>query len=186
VLASRLGCRITPLFVDRFLGRIFETPGAVFTEEMLRPEKQDVVQFAAGVDAIVEAQTRVARQYFEDKSVEAACPPLQALLHIMANGSWQGKGVEDADVRGLFTREAMMASDWYRERLRTKQTRDVALWTRHLRALEQFQNGGGEQQGVDIEWRQTESNRQLARVSAREYLGELEGTIGADPFHGME
>jgi hypothetical protein len=185
VLASRLGYRITPLFVDRFLGRIFETPGAVFTEEMLRPEKQDIVQFAAGVDAIVEAQTRVANQYFEDGSVEAACPPLKALLHIMANGSWCGQGVGDTQVRGLFTREALMASDWYRERLRTKQTRDVALWTRHLRALEQFQNSGSEQQGVDIEGRLTESRRQLARVSAPEYLGELEGTIGADPFHGM-
>src|SRR4029077_3362786 len=35
VPASRLGYRITPLFVDRFLGRLFETPNAVFTEEML-------------------------------------------------------------------------------------------------------------------------------------------------------
>ena len=99
VLASRLGYRITPLFVDRFLGRIFETPDAVFTEEMLRPEKQDIVQFAAGVDAIVEAQARVALQYFEDGSVEAACPPLKALLHIMARGSYQGKGVDDPAVR---------------------------------------------------------------------------------------
>jgi hypothetical protein len=185
VLASRLGYRITPLFVDRFLGRIFETPGAVFTEEMLRPEKQDIVQFAAGVDAIVESQTRVARQYFEDGSVEAACPPLQVLLHIMANGSWQGKGVEDVAVRGLFTREALMASAWYRERLRTKQGRDIALWTRHVGALEQFRDGGGEPQGVDVDWRLTESRRQLARVGAPEYLGELEGTIGADPFHGI-
>ena len=39
VLASRLGYRITALFADRFLGRLFETPNAVFTAEMLRPEK---------------------------------------------------------------------------------------------------------------------------------------------------
>jgi len=116
VPASRLGYRITPLFVDRFLGRLFETPAAVISGEMLRPEKQDIVQFAAGVDAIVEAQTRVARQYFEDGSVEAACPPLQALLHIMAWGSYREKGVEDAEVRCLFTRPYLMASDWYDER----------------------------------------------------------------------
>jgi phosphoenolpyruvate carboxykinase (diphosphate) len=60
VLASRLGYRITSLFVDRFLRRIFETPDAVFTEEMLRPERQDLIMFAEGVDSIVEAQTRVA------------------------------------------------------------------------------------------------------------------------------
>ena len=92
VRASRLGYRITSLFVDRFLGRIFETPSAVFTQEMLRPELQDMGLFAAGVDAIVESQRRVATNYFEDGSVEAACPPLKALLHIMACGSYEGKG----------------------------------------------------------------------------------------------
>jgi hypothetical protein len=185
VLASRLGYRITPLFAERFLGRIFETPAAVFTEEMLRPEKQDIVQFAAGVDAIVEAQARVARQYFEDGSVEAACPPLKALLHIMANGRYQGKGVEDAEVRWLFTREYLMESDWYDERLRTKQARDIALWTRHVGALERFRAGGDVLRGVDIDNRLAEACRQLARVSGHGYLKELTGTIGADPFHGM-
>jgi hypothetical protein len=151
---------------------------------MLRPEKQDVLQFAAGVDAIVEAQTRVARQYFEDGSVEAACPPLKALLHIMACGEYRGKGVEDPEVRGLFTREYLMGSDWYRERLRTKQTRDVALWTRHLRALEQFHGSGATLQGEDIACRLAETRKQLARVSSPVYVRELEGTIGADPFFG--
>ena len=185
VLASRLGYRITPLFGDRFLGRIFETPAAVFTSEMLRPEKQDIVQFAAGVDAIVEAQARVARQYFEDGSVAAACPPLQALLHIMAEGAYHGKGAEDPEVRGLFTREYLMESDWYRERLRTKQLRDIALWNRHLAAIERFQTGGDVVRGVDIDERLAESCKQLARVSSPAYLKELRGTIGADPFCGM-
>jgi hypothetical protein len=181
VLATRLGYRITPLFGDRFLGRIFETPAAVFTEQMLRPEKQDIVQFAAGVDAIVEAQTRVALQYFEDGSVEDACPPLRALLHIMAHGSYEGMGVEDAAVRSLFTRESLMKSDWYGERLRAKQACDIALWNRHLCAMERFQAGGAPLRGVDIDARLAESRRQLARVSDPAYLKELEGTIGADP-----
>jgi len=181
VLASRLGFRITPLFVDRFLGRVFETPAAVFTEQMLRPEKQDIAQFAAGVDAIVEAQTRVALQYFEDGSVSAACPPLQALLHIMAHGEYQGQGIEDAAVRGLFTREYLMASDWYAGRLRAKQTRDIALWTRHLQSLQRFQAGGAPVRGVDLDARLGVARSQLARVTAPDYLKELEGTIGADP-----
>jgi hypothetical protein len=105
---------------------------------MLRPEKQDIVQFAAGVDAIVEAQARVARQYFEDGSVDAACPPLKALLYIMAEGSYEGKGAEDPEVRGLFTRECLMESDWYRERLQSKQMRDIALCRRHVSAIERF------------------------------------------------
>jgi len=40
ILASRLGYRITTAFVDRFLGRLFETPDAVFPEEMLRPRSR--------------------------------------------------------------------------------------------------------------------------------------------------
>jgi hypothetical protein len=185
VQASRLGYRITSLFVDRFLGRLFEAPSMVFPEELLRPEEQDIAMFAGGVDAIVEAQTRVARQYFEDRSVEAACPPLQALLHIMACGSYQGKGSEDPEIRSLFTRDALLASDWYRERLRAKQTRDVALWRRHVAALEAFVASGAPATGIDVALRMADARRQLARAGAAAYLKELEGTIGVDPFHGQ-
>jgi hypothetical protein len=123
----------------------------------------------------------VALQYFEDGSVEDACPPLRALLHIMAHGSYEGMGVEDAAVRSLFTRESLMKSDWYGERLRAKQACDIALWNRHLCAMERFQAGGAPLRGVDIDARLAESRKQLARVSDPAYLKELEGTIGADP-----
>lgn len=186
VLASRLGYRITALFADRFLGRIFETPDAVFTEEILRPEKQDPEAFAAGVDAIVDSQRRVAKNYFEDGSVEAACPPLKALLHIMAHGQYEGKGVEDPAIRGLFTREALLASDWYAERLRTKQERDIALWRRHISSLEVFRStcrSVAASRTLDVEGLLKTSREQLARVGSPDYLKELSGTIGADPFH---
>jgi hypothetical protein len=176
VLASRLGYRITSLFVDHFLGRIFETPGSVFPSEMLRPEQQDLELFATGVDAIVEAQQRVALQCFEDGSVQAACPPLKALLHIMAHGSFEGMGVEAPEIRGLFKRETVLASDWYQERLFTKQERDTALWRRHLAALEKSR-------GANVEDRLELAKNQLLRVSSPSYLRELQGTIGADPFH---
>ena len=185
VLASRLGYRITALFAERFLGRIFETPDAVFPEEILRPEKQDLDAFAAGVEAIVAAQKRVAENYFYDESVHAACPPLQALLHIMAHGRWEGKGSADPRVRAMFTRESVLASDWYKERLRAKQVRDVALWTRHIAALETFVSGPGSRQ-FDVRSRLAEARMQLARVSSVAYLAELVGTIGADPFTGVQ
>ncbi|MGA3073437.1 MAG: hypothetical protein ABSG56_07080 [Bryobacteraceae bacterium] len=181
VEASRLGYRITALFAERFLGRIFETPDAVFPEEILRPEKQDMDAFAAGVDAIVAAQTRVAQNYFYDGSVEAACPPLRALLHIMAHGEWEGKGIGDPRFRAMFTREAVLESDWYKQRLRAKQERDIALWSRHIAALEAFVSGPGSRQ-FDVRSRLEEARAQMARVSATAYLAELVGTIGADPF----
>jgi hypothetical protein len=192
VRASRLGFRTTSLFVDRFLGRIFETPGAVFPAEMLRPEQQSLDLFAAGVDAIVESQRRVALYYFEDGSVEAACPPLQALLHIMAHGSYQGAGVDDSRLRALFRRETLLETDWYQERLRVKQERDRALWRRHAAALETFRVGSGNLarcglglEERDLQDRQDLVRRELERVSSPLYLSELRGSIGADPFHGQ-
>jgi len=183
VLASRLGYRITALFVDRFLGRIFETPGSVFPAELLRPELQGLDLYAAGVDAIVETQQRVALNYFEDGSVAAACPPLKALLHIMAGGNYQGKGIDHSEFRALFERETLLSSDWYRERLSVKQKRDIALWNRHAAALVAFRASPAG--GLELSQRQALVDCQLARVSSPSYLEELRGTIGADPFHGQ-
>ncbi|HET7541248.1 MAG TPA: hypothetical protein VFK05_15325 [Polyangiaceae bacterium] len=184
VLASRLGYRITGRFVDHFLARIFQSPNAVFTPDMLRPEQQDLESFAAGVDAIVETQTQVARGYFEDGSIEGACPPLRALLHIMAHGQYEGLGIADPAIRALFTREALLQSEWYRERLLTKQARDIALWTRHAEALQRA-TSLAHHWPKDLSARREAVARELARVSSAQYLEELVGTIGADPFHGQ-
>jgi hypothetical protein len=155
---------------------------------MLRPEKQSLELFAAGVDAIVDAQRRVALNYFEDGSVDAACPPLKALLHIMAHGSYEGMGLDDPRFRKLFDRETVLASDWYKERLRVKQERDMALWHRHVAALEKFQQGGTVASAAcdfDVAERLREAHAQLSRVTSPAYLRELRGTIGADPFAGQ-
>ncbi len=181
VKGSRLGYRITALFAEHFLGRMFERPDVVFPDEILRPERQDLDAFAAGVNAIIEAQERVARHYFEDGSVEGACPPIRALLHIMAYDNWEGHTLEDPHLRSMFTRESLLASDWYKERLRVKQERDTALWQRHLAALESARTTSAAED-IDIDARLSAAREQLARVSSRAYLSELVGTIGADPF----
>jgi hypothetical protein len=173
ILASRLGYRITALFVDRFLGRIFELPGSVFPEELLKPEKQDLDNYVSGIEAICEAQKTVALNYFEDGSVASACPPIRALLHIMAHGHYEGMGIDHPAIRAMFTREGLLTSDWYAERLATKQNRDISLWKRHVAALESAY--------LPVE----EARAELARVSSPGYLQELRGTIGADPFHGQ-
>jgi hypothetical protein len=165
VLAGRLGYRITAAFADRFLGRIFEMPGAVFPEELLRPEKQGLATFVSGVEAICEAQRGVAELYIEDGSIEAACPPIKALLHIMAFGHYEGKAVTDPAIRGMFTREALLASSWYRERLLARQRRDIELWKRHVAATGR-----------------ADARARLARVQSPDYPDSLVGTIGADPF----
>jgi len=186
VLASRLGYRITAKFVHNFAGRVFDSPNAVFTEEILKPETQDPAVFADGIDNIVEAQQHVAERYFADGTIEDACPPLRALLHIMAHGHYEGRDANDAAFRALFTREALLASDWYQERLAIKQERDAALWQRHVRSLTEFLARAGhrdEAKRLGVAERLEHARAELERVSAPEYPAALVGTIGADPIH---
>ncbi|CAG7855816.1 hypothetical protein MCAMS1_00085, partial [biofilm metagenome] len=118
VFASRLGYRITERFVHTVFGKVFNYPTSVFDEAMLKPETQDMPSYVDGINNICEAQHRVALQYFEDGSINDACPPLKALLHIMAYGNYEGKTINDPALRELFTLDYLLASDWYLERLK--------------------------------------------------------------------
>lgn len=185
VLASRLGYRITDKFVSHYFGRIFDNPAAAISEEMLKPELQSMEVFADGIDNLVEAETKSALNYFKDGTIKYACPLLEIILHIMAYGHYNGKSIHDPNIRAMFTRESLLKSDWYKQRLATKQKRDVALSMRKIKALEEFMNRPGyamEAERLDIHRRLREAQEELTRVSSMEYLEDLEGTIGADPI----
>ena len=185
VLASRLGYRINERFVRTFFSRVFNHPTAVLTDEMLRPETQDMAIFADGVDNIVSTQRRVARMYFDDGSIECACPPLQALLHIMLHGRHEGKGLDHPDVRRLFTTENLLASDWYAARLEAKQSIDHQLWLRHIRYLEKFlkkTSHAEEAERLGIAARLEDAQKNFANVESPGYLQRLRGTLGAEPM----
>jgi phosphoenolpyruvate carboxykinase (diphosphate) len=185
VLAGRLGYRINERFVHAFFGRIFNHPDAVFTDAMLRPELQDIAVFADGVDNIVSTQKRVGQMYFEDGSIAQACPPLQALLHIMVNDTWEGKGLDHPEVRRLFTREAMLASDWYAARLAAKQQVDIRLWKRHVQYLERFSKKPSyaeEAARLGIPARLDFARAAFQEAESPEYLKRLWGTLGAEPI----
>lgn len=184
VPASRLGYRITPKFVSTFFGRVFNHPHSVLTEAMLRPELQGASEFADGVANVVETHQRVARHYFEDGSIEQACPPLRALLHVMRDGHFEGHGLNSPEVRNLFRRDVAMASDWYRERLVAKQFLDLRLWRRHSDYLERFlaRPGYGDEAGrLGIRGRLRHARVMVDTVKAPEYLNSLVGTTGAEP-----
>jgi hypothetical protein len=185
VLASRLGYRITERFVAHFMGKIFDNPRAVFTGAILKPETQDRANFADGVHNIVEAQERVARRYFEDGSIEEACPPLKALLAIMAHGHYQGMDVHAPQIRALFTREALLESDWYRERLQIKRERDLAMWRKNLDRLLRFQKNPHnveEARRLDLGSRIAYARAQLSSLEPPDSWREFIGTLGADPL----
>ena len=101
--ASRLGYRITSDFVQAFEGRVFSNPRSVFPEHILRPEQQDMEVYVDGIKNIIETQGWVAKNCFEDGSIEVACPPLKALLHIKVYGECEGLKVHDEAFRNLFT-----------------------------------------------------------------------------------
>ena len=186
IFASRLGFRITRRFVHSYFGRVFDNPTAVFDEAMLKPETQDLAAYVDGIENICEAQERVAKQYFEDGSIADACPPIQALLNIMAHGSWEGKDAQHPDVRKMFTREYLLESPWYRARLLEKQKRDQALWKRHVIYLRAFLSKASHAEPaerLDLRDRLMRAERILAEVSKPEYIEKLWGTLGADPVH---
>jgi hypothetical protein len=185
VLASRLGWRINARFVHAFFGRVFNHPHAVFTEAMLKPELQDMNVFAEGLDNVVATQKRVAKMYFNDGSIAQACPPLQALLHIMLNDQFEGKGLDDPDIRKLFTREHLISSDWYAARLTAKQKVDRALWKRHVDYLNSFLRRPSHVDvavKMGIADRLTRARKTLDYVDSPPYLKNLSGTIGAEPI----
>jgi phosphoenolpyruvate carboxykinase (diphosphate) len=185
ILASRLGYRITKRFVLAFFGLMFNHPAALFNEEMLRPELQDIEIFVDGLDNIIATQKRIAQLYFSDRSIELACPPLRALLHIMLYDQFEGKGLEHPEIRALFTRENMLASDWYTERLAAKQRIDTRLWDRHVRALKTFlakDNYAAEAARLGIADRLVQAQKSLQAVRSTDYLQRLHGTIGAQPW----
>ncbi len=182
--ASRLGYRISMRFVYAFFGKMFNNPNAVFSEAMLKPEKQSLEIFVDGVENIVSAGKTASESYFADGSVELAVPPLKALLHIMAHGTYEGKEVYHPEIRALFTREALLNSRWYAERLEAKQLSDIQLWKRHIKYLEDFLIKPSHLEAASdlgIRHRLAAARKHLARVQSADYLKCLHGTIGLDP-----
>ena len=183
--SSRLGWRINEVFVRMFFGRVFNYPHRVFTPEMLRPELQGMDAFADGMDNIATTQKSVAESYFQDGGVEMACPPIQTLLHIMRDGHWNGKQLADPAVRALFTRESVLASDWYRQRLESMAAADRALWLRHVKTLGTFLRRPRNESlaaELGIPGRLDAAIAQLQRIEQPGYAESLRGTIGRQPI----
>jgi hypothetical protein len=186
VLASRLGYRMTSRFAIIYFGRVFLHPHAVFTDEMLRPELQGMDIFADGVANIVATHQRVAESYFTDGSIALACPPLRALLEIMAYGRTKdGHGLDSAEVRSLFTRESVLASDWYAARLDAKQRSDEARLTRAVASLYEFldrPDNAGVSARLGLAARRAQAQSERVRAGSAEYRAGLVGTIGLQPL----
>ena len=185
ILASRLGYRITKTFSLLCLNRLFDEPTAVFNERMLKPELQNLEDYVDGINNIVEAQQKVALNYFEDGSIEAAIPPLKILLNIMAYGNYEGKDISHPELRKYFDRDYVLNSDWYKERLVLKQKKDIAYYGSQIEYLESFMKNPNNDILVDdmqINARLNATKELYDAVKSKDYLTKLVGTIGVDPL----
>jgi phosphoenolpyruvate carboxykinase (diphosphate) len=185
VEASLLGYRISIRFVRHFFGRIFSNPDAVFNEEMLKPELQDMESFVLSMKNLSITQKRVAEGFFTDGTYEALCPPLQALVKIMVEGNYNGMDRENPEFRKMFTREYVMGSDWYKERLKVKQQRDIDFWTKTIAYIENAMNLRNMKEALvklDLPSKLEEAKAHLAYVQSPAFIDLLVGTIGADPI----
>ena len=135
---SQLGYRITRRFTHEFLGRIFTDPVSVLPEDMLKPELQDEGQYADSIKNLLETGKNIAQRYFNDNSIEKACPPLKALLTIMTEGEWEGNKLTDKKFRDLFEPSNILQSDWYNERLKTRIQVTRNYWESRIEYLNNF------------------------------------------------
>ena len=184
VLASRLGYRITaPLRPDLFSDGIFDHPDRGLRRSLLASGNAETSMrssTASRTSPMLSSGSPL--QAFDDGSVEIACPPLRALLSIMAHGNHEGKDVHHPDVRRLFTRESVLTSDWYGHRLAAKQRVEERLWRRHLATLDAWlAENANAPLAAEIRQRRALALAELDRVTAPAFLENLVGALGVDP-----
>jgi hypothetical protein len=107
------------------------------------------------------------------------------VLRVMLHDQFEGKGLDHPEIRQLFTRDHLLASPWYADRLAAKQKIDRALWKRHVEYLNSFLRRPShadvaEQMGIAD--RLTRARKTLEQVESPAYLQQLAGTLGAEPI----
>lgn len=182
VPASRLGYRMSEVFAYKYLGKIFDEPQTIFSEEILKPEKQSMEAFVDGVLNIAKGHKKAALNYFQDGSIEDAIPPIKALLHIMAYGDYRGYTLESKEVRDLFKKETILSSDWYAERRKNKQQIDINLIRKKIGNLEAFianPINASLIKEFHYDERLQAAKEALEFYQSDAYLDSLNGTLGA-------
>ncbi|MDR3144535.1 MAG: hypothetical protein LBT64_03510 [Puniceicoccales bacterium] len=180
VQAERLGYRITRKFVRVFAARVFAFPDTIFTDEMLRPEMQDVEIFSESMDTIVDAHRRAAAMIVETGDLGGAIPPLRALLDIALHGNYSGMSLRDGKFRAMFARDSVIGSDWYGARLEAYRSSQVEHLSRGLDYVRNFRATVADPSacGIDVAKRESDILRELEEMASQNYTHRLIGTIG--------
>ena len=103
----------------------------------------------------------------------------------MAYGNYEGKDLNDPELRKQFNREYVIQSDWYKDRLKLKQQKDIDFLKKQIQYLNDFKSDQNNQQLVHdmkIHERIKNAGQRLHYIESADYMKDLEGTIGADPL----
>ena len=79
----------------------------------------------------------------------------------------------------------MLNSDWYQARLDSQQSQDIQSWTEHVDYLEHFlakESHSRVASRLNIASRLTAAKTELEKVSSKQYLTDLVGTLGRQPI----
>jgi hypothetical protein len=105
----------------------------------------------------------------------------------MAYGQYDNGGesltLESKKFRGLFTREALMGSDYYKSRLARQQQHDIAHWKGRAEYLRAFIGKAHNRKDVTVlklKDRLAHAEKMHAEAVKPGYLATLEGTLGLD------
>jgi hypothetical protein len=101
----------------------------------------------------------------------------------MAHGEFEGKNIHDSEIRKLFNRDYVIKSDWYLERIKAKQKKEISLFEDHIKYLNNFMQKENYTEVIDkleIKNRLAYATKELEYLESSEYLGDLVGTIGLD------
>jgi len=112
-------------------------PERAFRRRVSPPEKQDLDVFADGVDNIVGAMREAAGT--TSPTAPSSRPCRRCARCSTSCATENGKtATPTIEFRALFTRESVLASDWYRARLEAQRTVDTHLLDSQARYLEKF------------------------------------------------
>jgi hypothetical protein len=99
--------------------------------------------------------------------------------------SSEGWTLRSPELRELFTRDNVLASDWYAARLAAKQKADIRHYEAAAGRLELFQSEDANADPVErlhVQQRLVEAYAELGRVRQDAYRASLVGTVGLQPL----
>ncbi|MEC7627453.1 MAG: hypothetical protein VX855_04670, partial [Verrucomicrobiota bacterium] len=103
----------------------------------------------------------------------------------MSEGSGDGKSLQDKEFRKLFDPEAILSSDWYEERLKTRISVTRSYWEQRISNLEKFLEDHANREAskrLDIPDKLDFSKDALSRLTDdKKAIARIHGCLGTDP-----